>query len=103
MSNRERMRAAIEEMWLEARPRIMARVAVLQSAATAIGDGRLDPALRVDAEGEAHKLAGSLGMFGYADASVLAHDIEALLEGDGPVGPELVDLVGRLVGELPAS
>jgi hypothetical protein len=40
-------------------------------------------------------------MFGFPDGSVLAHEIEQLLEGDAPLDAELTILVSRLVGVLP--
>ena len=98
---RERMAAAAAAAWIESRPRIMARVAVLQAAAAALQAGRLEIEMRRDAGAEAHKLAGSLGMFGFPDGSVLAHEIEQLLEGDGPLDGDLASLVSRLVGVLP--
>ena len=90
-------------MWEEARPRIMGRVAVLEAAAAAATDGGLDPTTRREAEGEAHKLAGSLGMFGFPTGTDIAREIETMLEGDGPVGPELGTLVSRLVDVLPPA
>jgi HPt (histidine-containing phosphotransfer) domain-containing protein len=79
----------------------MGRVAVLEAAVAAAAGGGLDTTTRREAEGEAHKLAGSLGMFGYHTGTDIARDIETMLEGDGPVGPELAALVARLVDELP--
>ena len=99
----ERRAAVIAAMWEEARPRIMDRVAVLQATAAAATDGGLDVAARREAEGEAHKLAGSLGMFGYPTGTDVARDIETMLEGDGPLGPELTALVSRLVDILPSE
>ena len=99
----ERRAAAMAAMWEEARPRIMGRVAVLQAAAAAASDGGLDLAARREAEGEAHKLAGSLGMFGFPTGTDVARDIETLLEGDGPLGPEFSTLVSRLVDLLPSE
>ena len=93
------MAAATAAAWVEARPRIMDRLAVLHAAAAAGDD--LDIALRRDAEGEAHKLAGSLGMFGSPRGSELAHELEEMLQGDAPIGADFAALVSRLAGELP--
>ena len=100
-ARRERMATAAAAAWAESQPRIMGRVALLEAAAAALQSGELGIAMRREAESEAHKLAGSLGMFGFPDGSTLAHEIEQLLQGDGPVDPELTGLVARLVGVLP--
>jgi HPt (histidine-containing phosphotransfer) domain-containing protein len=95
------MAAAIAAAWEESRPRIMGRVAVLEAVAAAVRDGGLSVDLRRDAENDAHKLAGSLGMFGFPLGSELAHEIEERLEGDAPIAPDFPELVERLVAELP--
>jgi HPt (histidine-containing phosphotransfer) domain-containing protein len=58
-------------------------------------------ALRRDAEHEAHKLAGSLGMFGFPTGSELARELELMLEGDAPIGDDFAELVARLAAVLP--
>ena len=99
---RAKMAAAVAAAWEESRPRIMGRVAALAAAAAAERDGGLDAATRRDAEAEAHKLAGSLGMFGFPLGSELAHEIEVRLEGDVPIAADFPALVDRLVAALPA-
>ncbi len=56
------------------------RLAVLKQAVAALSRGTLSNELRQQAGREAHKLAGSLGSFGFAQASQLAQEIETLLE-----------------------
>jgi HPt (histidine-containing phosphotransfer) domain-containing protein len=97
---RTRMAAAVAAAWEEARPRIMGRVAALEATAAALRDGGLDSEMRRNAEAEAHKLSGSLGMFGFPLGSELAHEIEERLDGDGPIPNDFVELVERLAGEL---
>ncbi|MEY2475451.1 MAG: hypothetical protein QOG87_766 [Actinomycetota bacterium] len=97
------MAAATAAAWVEAQPRIMARLAVLQDAAAAVVEGELDDAARREAEGEAHKLAGSLGMFGFPAGSELAHELEVMLDGEAPIGADFAELVARLAGVLPHS
>ena len=99
----ERRAAAMAAMWEEARPRIMERLAVLQAAASAAADGGLDLSARREAEGEAHKLAGSLGMFGYPDGTDVARELETMLEGDGALDAGFGALVARLVAILPPA
>jgi HPt (histidine-containing phosphotransfer) domain-containing protein len=54
----------------------MERLGVLAQATAALEEHRLSDSLRLRAEQEAHKLAGSLGTFGFAEGTVLARAIE---------------------------
>jgi diguanylate cyclase (GGDEF)-like protein len=57
-----------------------ARVEALESAALALVDGNLPPSLRKEAKVAAHKLAGSLGTFGFDEGTSVARTAEALLD-----------------------
>jgi HPt (histidine-containing phosphotransfer) domain-containing protein len=84
-------------LWADAKPRLQGRVEVLRSAADEALVGRLDDERRREAEGEAHKLSGSLGMFGLAEGSRLANLIELALEGtDALSATELAEQVRAL-------
>ena len=64
-------------------------MALLQRAADELSTSRsIDPELRAEALSIAHKLAGSLGMFGFNDATDLARAIETTLDHDGLPQPE---------------
>jgi len=54
------------------------------------------PAQQLAAGGSAHRLSGSLGMFGKHEASSVAAAIESLLNMDAIPQPELRALVDRL-------
>jgi HPt (histidine-containing phosphotransfer) domain-containing protein len=69
----EPMLAAI---WQRHLPVVIARLELLDRAATAKG---LSDELREEAGGAAHKLAGSLGMYGYVEGTRIAREIEVLL------------------------
>ncbi len=60
--------------------KVGSRIAVLKLAADALRKGKLDPQLWQKAEQEAHKLAGSLGSFGFPKGSLLANEIEDLFQ-----------------------
>ncbi|HEX6750791.1 MAG TPA: response regulator [Longimicrobium sp.] len=101
---------AVRQAWERFRGAVMERVDAVESAAAAILEGGLDEARRRHAEREAHKLAGSVGTFGFAHGSRLAREIEILLQGSAPVGQaealKLTDLAVALRRELekpPAS
>ncbi len=49
-------------------------------------DGTLNDVLRLKAAREAHSLAGSVGMFGFAEASRVAREIEHILQTRAPLG-----------------
>ncbi|QIR35740.1 response regulator [Tolypothrix sp. PCC 7910] len=58
------------------------QVAVLAEAKTALLTGNLHQELQQQAKHEAHKLAGSMGSFGYPQGSQLARQLEHLLSSD---------------------
>src|SRR5262245_24253987 len=72
--------AAVAKIWERFKETIITRVTVLEQAATALLEGRLDDELRQQAEREAHKLAGAVGTFGFTEGSRLAREIEHLLQ-----------------------
>jgi DNA-binding response OmpR family regulator len=64
------------------------QIAVLEQANSKLLDGKLTVCDRQNSEQEAHKLAGSLGTFGYPKGSQLAREIELLLMEDKPLGKQ---------------
>lgn len=59
---------------------IKERLAILRKAISSNDAGMPQPSERNEATAAAHKLAGSLGMFGLFEASALASEIEQRLE-----------------------
>ncbi|WP_420128077.1 response regulator [Longimicrobium sp.] len=98
--------AAVTAVWLKYRDQVLARVDVLEAAALRIMEGRLDREGRREAEREAHKLAGSVGTFGFAEGSRLAREAETMLAGPHAPGQgdalRLADLAVALRRELTA-
>ena len=80
------------------------RVRTVEAAVAAIAVGTLDHALRVRAERDAHKLAGSLGTFGLLRGSELALELERSLAPDHPLpsadGVRLAEAIKALRSEL---
>jgi HPt (histidine-containing phosphotransfer) domain-containing protein len=93
-------RQLITALWERSVPLISERLHSLDLACEAALVGRLSPLMRRGAADTAHKLAGSLGMFGYPRGTELAREIEHLLENDGVID---VVLLRELVVELRAS
>jgi HPt (histidine-containing phosphotransfer) domain-containing protein len=81
------------------RPLVEERLATLDKAATAASVGTLAEDLRKEAESSAHKLAGSLGMYGYDEGTRVARELEVLL---GKATPDAVKL-NALIAELRAT
>lgn len=95
-------RELISALWERSVPLISERLHGLDVACEAAVLGRLSPIMRRGATDAAHKLAGSLGMFGYPRGTELAREIEQLLESDGVVDAGFLrELVVELRGCLP--
>jgi len=76
------------------------RVAVLEQAQNAIIIGNLAPELQQAAENAAHKLAGTMALFGYPEGSKLARSAEHLLMADCPLTAEEITRLSSLVTGL---
>lgn len=76
-ARRERNALAVAGVWQRMRPTVLARLASLQGA---LEEACGDDALRERASDEAHKLAGSLGMFGFPEGTQLARELESALQ-----------------------
>jgi HPt (histidine-containing phosphotransfer) domain-containing protein len=87
---------AIAALWQRNRPLLLERLALLDQAAA----GPLTPSLRGEAIAIAHKLSGSLGMFGFHDGTQIARELEAHLESPAPDSTILAALTTQLRGTL---
>jgi len=83
-------------LWVRNRPVVEERLATLDRAAADAAGGNLSEEVRVEAASSAHKLAGSLGMYGFDEGTRVARELEVLL---GEVAPDAVRLSG-LIAEL---
>jgi HPt (histidine-containing phosphotransfer) domain-containing protein len=70
---RERARRAV---WEQHRAGVLAKLGVIEHAVAVLGTDGLDEQLRGEAQRSAHMLSGSLGMFGFTQASDAAHELE---------------------------
>lgn len=95
----------VAAIWTQAQAQIGSRVNIIEAAIDELSHDRFTPALQQQAAREAHKLAGSLGIFGSDRGSELAHAIEPLLaaaqELDSDQRLLLSNLVVALRQELP--
>ena len=77
----EATRKMLATLWERNLPVVSGRVDELQQAAKSASANTLSAEARTSAEGTAHKLAGSLGMFGYTHGTEIARELEQMLEG----------------------
>ncbi|BAT53446.1 Multi-component Transcriptional regulator, Winged helix family [Nostoc sp. NIES-3756] len=76
------------------------QVTVLEQAKTALLAGSLPPQLHQQALQEAHKLAGSMGSFGYPQGSTLARKVEHLLQNNHTLTDDEITQFDQLVTAL---
>jgi HPt (histidine-containing phosphotransfer) domain-containing protein len=81
---------------VKVRPLVEERLVTLDRASAAAASGALDEDLRREAVGSAHKLAGSLGMYGYDEGTRVARELEALLGAAAPDPARLHALIVQL-------
>lgn len=102
--NQQQTMTAVAKIWERFKEATINRLIVLEQAVMALLEGILSDELRRQAEREAHKLAGSVGMFGFAEGSRLARTIEQMLQAGTPLGQaetlRLSELVVLLRREL---
>lgn len=89
MNEAQQQKAAIDAIWNRQIQQTRDRLDVLDRAARELSSTRtIDPDVRAEALDIAHKLAGSMGMFGYGDATDHARLIEQTLHHQGLPQPE---------------
>ena len=91
---------SVSQLWEKFKGTFIAQVEVIEQATQALTKGRLTVELQQNAKQEAHRLAGSLGIFGFTEGSALARRLEQLLETEGTIGQEQVLQISELVGLL---
>ena len=74
--------ASINQIWLKFKNLAFQRLADLENFAVALADKSPNNQLHQQARSSAHKLAGSLGCFGFPEGSRIARQIETLLNRD---------------------
>ena len=82
----------IAALWQRNQPQVLERLARLDQAATE----PLTQPLRQEAIAAAHKLAGSLGMFGFHEGTRLAREFEQQLDSTSPDLAHLATLAAEL-------
>jgi len=89
----EKTQALLADLWRRNRPVIEERLAILDCAAAS---NPMPEELRAAALDVAHKLSGSLGMFGFDQGTVIARELEQLLCAPLPDTSRIAELTGHL-------
>ena len=84
--SQEQTLAAVAGLWTRSKDTILRRVEVVEQAISALLEGDLQDELRRKAEQETHKLAGSVGSFGFKVASRLACEIDQFFRAGSVLG-----------------
>jgi HPt (histidine-containing phosphotransfer) domain-containing protein len=92
----EKTALLLASVWQRNRGLVEERLALLDRAAAMAEAGTLVDDLRQEACGTAHKLAGSLGMYGYDEGTRIARELEVLLDQAAPDPVLLGDLATAL-------
>ncbi len=101
---RQRTEALLRDLWQRKRPMVRDQIQTLRRAAATLESATLTAPLRADAAVAAHKLAGSLGMFGYHEGTRCARELEAMLDADeAPSALTFGELLGQLVASLASA
>src|SRR6266481_5208459 len=76
--------AVLTQLWQKNLPTIRDRLDLLDQFASAAVSGSLEEHTRIEALNIAHKLAGSLGMYGYQQGTEVASKMERILKSPTP-------------------
>ena len=83
-SDEAKITKVLDDLWRKNLPTLRERLDLLDRAATLAAAGNLTDAARTEALDIAHKLSGSLGMFGYQEGTEVARRMEAVLKSPTP-------------------
>lgn len=80
--DRQKVTANLIGVWEKSKDQFLTQVTVLEQAVTALAANALTPELQHQAKHEAHKLAGSLSIFGGVTGSQIARELEDWFQPD---------------------
>ncbi len=86
-------------IWERHQKKYSDRITILEQAVKALIKGTISEELRQQAQTLAHILVGSLGSFGFAEASRLSRDIEQTLKAGERLSPIQAEHLSGLVNE----
>ena len=92
----------INQIWLQFKDLAFERLASIQDLAIALAENSATEELQARSKSSAHKLAGSLGCFGFPEGSKIAKQIELLLDRN-PLPEEKLEQLTKLTKSLSAD
>jgi PAS domain S-box-containing protein len=100
----EKTRTAIAKIWDKFKDRVDTQVNILIQAANVIKNNESNHHINLEtltsARQEAHTLAGSLGTFGFAEASKIAKRIEVILNSQNQLNKNEIETLNKLTQAL---
>lgn len=97
-NSRQEIAQITSRIWENFKDKVKVQIETLEQVAPALIQRKLTPQLQQQARNEAHKLAGSLGIFGLREGSQVARELEYLLEQ-----PKLEIGQAQLISDLVVS
>ena len=94
--------ARLAELWQKSLPTTLERLAALHAACDALGRNPADSEARSAGREAAHKLSGSLGVFGLPRGTELAAKLEEILKSTDPLGQQATITLRTLIDDLEA-
>jgi DNA-binding response OmpR family regulator/HPt (histidine-containing phosphotransfer) domain-containing protein len=91
---------ALIKTWEQFKPNMSKRLAVISAAKDALVNNSLTTELQQQARSSAHKLAGSLGSFGFPEGSKIAKVLEQLLIEELSCEPARIEQLSKLLTDL---
>jgi HPt (histidine-containing phosphotransfer) domain-containing protein len=98
--NPQEFKALLARLWKETEAITLGRITVIEDASSSLMCGALTPDLRARAASEAHKLAGSLGAFGFSEESRLSRTIEQMLKAESDLDQDRGSQIAQLLRQL---
>jgi HPt (histidine-containing phosphotransfer) domain-containing protein len=99
-----KIKAAVFALWTQFQETMFSRLSLIEGASSDALKSSLNEGQRREARNAAHKLAGSLGTFGFGEGSKLAAELESILDGEASLTPmesgRLRDLAKMLRQEM---
>jgi diguanylate cyclase (GGDEF)-like protein len=99
-SAEQRIMEKVVQIWQSNRLHSIGYVTLLEQSKNSLALGNFSNSQAQEAAKAAHKLAGSLGMFGFQDGSRLAREVEKLLQMPDSLDRQQIDQMGDLVSEI---
>jgi diguanylate cyclase (GGDEF)-like protein len=96
----QRVMAKVAQIWQSNRFHSIGHVTMLEQAVSSLSTGSFSEELAQIAAQAAHKLAGSLGMFGFQDGSQMARQLEALFQTAKSLDCQQISQISDRVAEL---